>query len=98
MMYTEFIELTQTEVTFDYYTKKIEPIYMNSLSSISKDTFCKQWVLFFNYYMHNMCDLISRCILYKTEDTIVFHSFMEKKQEKAKRWATKMCKEVFWCG
>jgi hypothetical protein len=60
MMYNEFLELTgsaENQVDPKIYFLEIEPLYMDSPEVITKELFCKQWVMFFN---ENMSDFVKR--------------------------------------
>jgi chromosome segregation ATPase len=44
MMHEEFMNLTGLQVSYNYYTKNIEPEYTSSEYSSDKQTFCEQWL------------------------------------------------------
>lgn len=60
MMYSEFIERTgfnESYVTFEDYTKYIEPVYMDYTQD-NKDKFCKKYYKLHTAYVYNGVDML----------------------------------------
>jgi hypothetical protein len=92
MLYSEFLELTKISrelVGLDYYTKCIEPIYMDCNEKITKDIFCEQWKQLTSYYARYELPVLA-----EVADTKEFLSYLDTKVLGATRRSTKELREM----
>ena len=89
MMYSEFLEkaqMTEKAVSYNYYTAKIEPIYMNCLY-ITQHQFCGEFEKLYNEMvlpvLEKSIEKIHKKTLdrYKCFDNSYYDEFSEQMQE-----------------
>lgn len=96
MLYSEFLELTKISrelIGLDYYTKCIEPIYMDCDEKITKEVFCAQWKQLTSYYARYELPVMA-----EVADTKEFLSYLDTKVLGATRRATKEMREMLKKG